>query len=103
VPYGTTTAGAGATVAASDRAAGGTDGTQRSIEDYDRAELKAHFMAALPDGQWVEREEAIRAFARRLGFQRTGALIGKAGRSVINGLLREKRLEAEGSRVRRAT
>jgi len=101
VPYGTSTVGAGATVAAADHAAVGADGAQRSIDDYDRVELKAHFLAALPDGQWVEREEAIRAFARRLGFQRTGALIAKAGRSVINGLLREDRLEAEGSRIRR--
>ncbi len=72
-----------------------------SIEDYGRAELKRHFLAALPGRAWVERTDAIRGMAAWLGFRRVGSNITKAGKSVINGLLREGRLEARGSEVRR--
>lgn len=72
------------------------------IADYERAELKRHFLAALPGRSWVERPEAIRRMAAWLGFRRTGSNITKAGKSIINGLLREGRLEARGSEVRRA-
>jgi hypothetical protein len=70
----------------------------RNIEDYDRDFLKEQFLAAI-GRTWIEREEAIRDFARWLGFLRTGSLIDETARSVINGLLRETRLEADGPDV----
>ncbi|MCS7069240.1 MAG: hypothetical protein NZN28_11510 [Meiothermus sp.] len=74
----------------------------RSVEGYRREFLKEQFLSALGGRRWLERDEAIRAFARWLGFARTGRAIEETARSLINGLLREGRLEAEGSRVRRA-
>ncbi len=73
----------------------------RSVEGYRREFLKEQFLSALGGRQWTEREEAIRAFARWLGFARAGRAIEETARSLINGLLREGRLQAEGSRVRR--
>jgi hypothetical protein len=72
----------------------------RSIEEYDRSFLKEQFLAAI-GRNWIEREEAIRLFARWLGFARTGPVIDDAARSLINGLLREERLESDGPSVRR--
>jgi hypothetical protein len=46
--------------------------------------------------QWIEREEAVREFTRWMGFSRTGPVIEDTSRSVINGLLRESRLQADG-------
>ena len=40
-------------------------------------------------------------FARWLGFRRTGPYIEDAAKSLINGLIREDRLESEGSEIRR--
>jgi len=74
----------------------------RSIEDYDRDFLKEQFMASLQGKAWTDREDAIRAFGRWMGFKRTGSAIDETGRSLINGLIRVGRLEAEGSMVRRA-
>ena len=77
----------------------------RTLEQYaedDRDGLKAQFLASLGGRVWTEREEAIRAFARWLGFGRTGSRIQETGASLINGLLREKRLESDGNRIRRA-
>jgi hypothetical protein len=42
-------------------------------------------------------------FCRWLGFARTGPLIEDTGRSLINGLLREGRLEADGAQLIRRT
>jgi hypothetical protein len=71
----------------------------RSIDNYDRDFLKNQFLASL--GQvWRAREEAAVRFARWLGFRRTGANIQAMVKSLINGLLREGRLEAEDSRIR---
>lgn len=67
----------------------------RSMADYPKAECKQHFLAA-QDRAWVTREEAIRVWARHLGFRRVGPQIQQLGRSVINGLLREGRLEKRG-------
>ena len=72
----------------------------RSIERYERAVLKDQFIAAL-GGAWTTREDAIRGFARWLGFRRTSVAIGDTARSVINGLIREGRLESDGARIRR--
>jgi type I restriction enzyme S subunit len=67
----------------------------RSIIDYDRDFLKKQFLAAIERG-WIRRDEAIQTFARWLGFRRTGPVIDETARSLINGLIREGRLEAEG-------
>jgi hypothetical protein len=67
----------------------------RSITDYDRDALKKQFLASLEGRAWTERDEAIRNFARWLGFRRTGPSIDETTRSIINGLLREGRLESD--------
>ena len=72
----------------------------RSIVDYDRAFLKEQFLASV-GRTWTEREEASKNFARWLGFARTGPAIVQTARSLINGLLREGRLEANGRNIRR--
>jgi hypothetical protein len=69
----------------------------RSITDYDRDFLKQQFLAAI-GRTWIERETAIRDFCRWLGFARTGPVIEDTARSLINGLLREGRLEADSAR-----
>jgi len=74
----------------------------QSIEEYDRAFLKEQFLASLLGRQWVEREDAIRVFARWLGFRRTGPVLEDTARSLINGLLREERLESDGTLIRRS-
>ena len=72
----------------------------RDIHAYDRDSLKEHFLAAI-GRTWTAREDAVRAFARRLGFVRTGAVIDQTARSLIMGLLREYRLESVGDNIRR--
>jgi AIPR protein len=72
----------------------------RSIGDYSRDHLKAQFLASLPGSQWIERDKAIRAFARWMGFRRTGSAINESARSLINGLLRDDRLQRAGTRIR---
>jgi hypothetical protein len=74
----------------------------RTIDQYERAFLKDQFLGSLPGRQWIERDQSIRAFARWMGFRRTGDTIDEITRSLINGLLREARLEREGSRIRRS-
>ena len=72
-----------------------------SIAEYDRDHLKTQFLASLPRSDWIEREDAIRGFARWMGFRRTGSAIDETARSLINGLLRDNRLERTGSKIRR--
>ena len=72
----------------------------RSIEQYERDLLKEQFLASLSGRPWIERDDAIRAFARWMGFRRTGRSIDETARSLINGLVRERRIEREGSRIR---
>ena len=45
---------------------------------------------------WISRDDATRTFARSLGYARTGDTIAQTVRSLINGLLREGRLESDG-------
>jgi len=79
-----------------------TDGTlrlcARSITDLDRDFLKAQFLAAI-GRPWIDRDTAIRDFYRWLGFARAGPIIEDTARSLINGLLRECRLEADGAEL----
>jgi type I restriction enzyme, S subunit len=67
----------------------------RSIADYDRDLLKRQFLAAV-GRSWIERDQAIQNFCRWMGFRRTGPIIDETARSLIQGLLRESRLEADG-------
>ncbi|MFA6165420.1 MAG: type ISP restriction/modification enzyme [Gemmatimonadaceae bacterium] len=97
----------GALLAASRRRIVETRGGQlflsaRSIEAYDREFLKEQFLASLAGYAWVEREDAIRGFARWLGFRRTGRAIDEQARSLVNGLLRTGGLESDGSSIRRS-
>jgi hypothetical protein len=85
-----------------------SDGLQlayRTIEEYEadaRQELKKQFVSSLAGTTWVERGDAVVAFARWLGFRRAGPKIAEVAASLINGLLREGRLEAQGDEIRRA-
>jgi hypothetical protein len=75
----------------------------RSIEQYERNLLKEQFLASLSGRPWIERiecDDAIRAFARWMGFRRTGRSIDETARSLINGLVREERIERNGSQIR---
>jgi hypothetical protein len=74
----------------------------RDLRDYQRDFLKENFLSAI-GRVWIERADAIQAFARWLGFSRTGSVIEETGYSLINGLLRDRRLEADKSQIRRAT
>ena len=67
----------------------------RDIRDYERESMKTDFLAAIGRA-WITREDAIREFARWLGYARTGPAIEQTARSLINGLIREDRLEADG-------
>ena len=73
----------------------------RGIEEYDWRFLKRIFRAGMK-ARWRERDEAITACARSLGFACTGANIEDTARSLINGLVRERRLEAREGRIRKA-
>jgi hypothetical protein len=74
----------------------------RDLRDYQKDFLKENFLSAIGRA-WIERADAIKAFARWLGFLRTGSVIEETGYSLINGLLKERRLEADKSQIRRAT
>ena len=51
---------------------------------------------------WVSREDACVAFTAWFGFRRQGGVIERVALSLINGLLRDKRLEKQGPLIRRA-
>lgn len=80
-----------------------TDGVMRlaakSIEQYERAFLKDQFLASLADLSqgFVAREEAVQAFLRWMGSRRLGTVIHETARALINGLIREGRLEVSDS------
>ena len=70
----------------------------RSIAGYDRDFLKRQFLASI-GRSWIERDDAIQNFCRWMGFRRTGQIIDETARSLIQGLLRESRLEADGPKL----
>jgi AIPR protein len=80
---------------------GGLAVATRSIIDYRQDFLKEQFVAAMPGRSWIERDESVRKFAIWLGFRRASSFIDGATRSVISGLIRDGRLEARGSLIRR--
>jgi type I restriction enzyme S subunit len=68
----------------------------RSVQDLDRDFLKTQFLASLDGHNWTDRDSAVRNFARWMGYARTGEVIDATARSLMNGLLREGRIEANG-------
>ena len=74
-----------------------------SIADYEHEHLKNQFLAAISrqTSGFIEREEAVRAFARWMGFARTGPVIADVGASLIRKLIRAGRLQTSGSQIRR--
>ena len=72
----------------------------QNIGDYSRDELIVALLSSM-GVIWWEREEAIRAAARHLGFKRTGSLIRDAFKSAINGAIRRGLLEYDGELIRR--
>jgi hypothetical protein len=74
----------------------------RTLADCTRDSLKKDFESAIGRG-WTSREDAIRALARWLGFARVGPIIEETSRSLINGLIREQRLETDGPELIRRT
>jgi hypothetical protein len=72
-----------------------------TIGDYTRDELIGTLLAAMGT-TWWDREDAIRAAARRLGFRRTGSQIRKAFKSAINGAIRRGLLEYDDQIIRRS-
>ena len=73
----------------------------RGVADYERDFLKEQFLASLQGSAWQDRDDAIRGFSRWLGFRRTGPQIDETARSLVNGLIREGRLESDGPNIRR--
>jgi len=74
----------------------------RSFADCPRDTLKEAFESAVGRA-WVTREDAIRAFSRWAGFGRVGKVIDQTARSLINGLIREERVESDGPELIRRT
>jgi type I restriction enzyme R subunit len=73
----------------------------RAIGDYAKEDLQTQFLASLGGRAWTERDEAIQGFARWLGFARTGSVITETAEGTIRSLLRQERLERDGTRIRR--
>lgn len=65
--------------------------------DYNRDELIDALLRAIGRG-WTERDEAVRAAARLLGFQRAGRAINDAFKLAINGAIRRGRLKYTAQR-----
>ena len=74
----------------------------RSFADCPRDALKDAFESAIGRA-WIVREDAVRAFARWAGFGRVGDVIDQTARSLINGLIREGRVETDGPELIRRT
>lgn len=72
----------------------------RNIGDYSRGELINALLSSM-GSVWREREEAIRAAARHLGFKRTGSSIRDKFKSAINGAIRRGLVEYDGNLIRR--
>jgi hypothetical protein len=74
-------------------------GRPSTIKGLDRPQLNEALLAVVGPA-WIERDEAIRLAARRLGFGRCGKRILAAFASALTGLLRQGRLEYDGSLIR---
>lgn len=73
------------------------------IADYDDDHLKTQFLAAISHqtSGFIEREEAVRVFARWMGYARTGPVIADRAASLIRKLIRSGLLQSSGSQIRR--
>jgi hypothetical protein len=76
--------------------------SSRTIEDYSREYLKTLFLSDM-GYTWWDREDAINRAARYLGFTRTGVRIYDSFKSIINGLIREGKLESDPDKGIRRT
>lgn len=85
------------------RQAGTVQLLARSIADHDDGNLREQFLAALSreTAGWIEREESVRAFARWMGYARTGPVIADTAASLIRKLIRADRLLSSGTQIRR--
>jgi hypothetical protein len=72
----------------------------RSAADYSRDHLIDALMASM-NGGWTDREAAVRATAKHLGFQKAGTAFKEAMKSAINGAIRRRLVEVAGPRLRR--
>lgn len=73
----------------------------RTIGHYSRDELIITLLSVMGP-VWWDREAAIVAAARHLGFKRTGSLIRDAFKSAINGAIRRGLIEYSGSMIRKS-
>ena len=73
---------------------------RRNIDEYSRDDLIAALLGAM-GGKWWEREDAIRAATRYLGYTRTGSRISDAFKSAINGGIRRGLLEPGDGLIRK--
>ena len=71
----------------------------RHIGDYSRDELITILVGTM-GSVWWEREDAIRAATRSLGFRRTGRAIRDAFKSATNGAIRRGLIEYQGMWIR---
>ncbi|HEX8339981.1 MAG TPA: hypothetical protein VF624_03640 [Tepidisphaeraceae bacterium] len=72
----------------------------RSAADYTRDHLIDRLVAAMNDG-WVERDDAVRATAKHLGFQRAGSSFAEAMKSAIKGAIRRGLVQYDGTLIRK--
>lgn len=74
----------------------------REITEYSRDELVKSLLAGVRPGRWYERNEAIHAAANYLGFSRRVENVREAFKSAINSAIRQRKVEADGSAIRRS-
>lgn len=73
---------------------------RRRINEVSNDVLKREFLLGIGDG-WIERPDAIRACARRLGYVNAGPQIQAKLKRIIQGLLRDRKLKTDGNLIRR--
>ncbi len=67
----------------------------RNVEGYERAFLKAHLISVLSN-TWMPKADVPTAFARMLGFARTGAVIEETVWNLMKAVIRAGGAEVEG-------
>ena len=73
----------------------------KSILLFEEDQIQKQFLSSLPGRSWTDRDAAILGFARWLGFARTGSQITKVAKFTIRTLSRQKKLEVDGTSIRR--
>jgi len=69
------------------------------ISAFSRDQLKEALLAVV-GSDWMDRDEAIRAAAKRLGFHRLSKRIRAAFASALTGLIRQGRIDYDRSHIR---